>query len=73
MRKTVGNDTMMNDGLLNDGVLTGKVFGEKKITKNRQRCYFCLIPIIYLGSSYLFFYLGKYLAESGCIHNDGSN
>ena len=64
MRKTVGNDTMMNDGLLNDGVLTGQVFGEKKITKNRQRCYFCLFPILYLSSSYLLFYLGKYLAES---------
>ena len=73
MRKTVGNDTMMNDGLLHDGVLTGQVFGEKKITKNRQRCYFCLFPILYLSSSYLLFYLCKYLAESECIHNDGSN
>ena len=70
MRETTGN---LNDGLLNDGVLTEQVFGEKKITKNRQRCYYCLIPILYLGSSYLFFYLGKYLAESECIHNDGSN
>ena len=73
MRKTTGNYTMMNDGLLNDGVLTGQVFGEKNTTKNRQRCYFCLFPILYLGSSYIFFYLGKYLGDSECILNDGSN
>lgn len=73
MRKTAGNDTMMNDGLLHDGVLTEKVFGETKITKNRQRFYFCLFPTLYLGSSYLLFYLGKYLAESECTNNDGSN
>ncbi len=70
MRETTGN---LNDKILHDGVLTEQVFGETKITKNRQRCYYCLIPILYLGSSYLFFYLGKYLSDSECIHNDGSN
>ena len=81
MRKTTDNlnensllnDGLLNDGLLNDGVLTGQVFGEKKITKNKQRCYFCLFPILYLGTSYMFFYLGRYLGNSECINNDGSN
>lgn len=76
MRKTTDNlneNSLLNDGLLNDGVLTEQVFGEKKITKNSQRCCYVLFPIIYLGTSYMFFYLGRYLGNSECINNDGSN
>ena len=69
MRET---NSGLNDKILHDGVLTENYFGKTKITKNRQRCYFCLLPIMYLGTSYLFFYLGKYLGNSECADTNGS-
>ena len=69
MRETTGN---LNDKILHDGVLTENSFGNKKLTKNRQRCCYLILPIMYLGTSYMFFYLGRYLGNSECYKQDGS-
>ena len=70
MRETTGN---LNDKILHDGVLTENSFGNKKFTKNRKRCCYLILPIMYLGTSYMFFYLGRYLGNSECLDKqDGS-
>lgn len=59
-------DNSMNESLLNS---ESADFINSTEPKNAKRCIYCFVVIIYLGSSFMTYYLGKSIGELSC---DGS-
>ena len=62
MRKTYGSDSLLDENVLI----------QTRIPKKMQCLLYCGVTVLYLGSSLLTFYLGKYIGDLDCKDLNGS-